>query len=295
VAGQDLLSGKLIGDNMDSHGKVGKQAPVTAVIPCYRCADTIDRAVMSAIRQTMPPKEIILIDDGSPDAGKTAVALKAIQDRCAGVVDCRIITLSHNQGPAAARNAGWNAASQPFIAFLDADDAWHPKKLEIQYPWMDAHPRAVLSGHPSVRSRGNTEWEKLPDQGKFWKVTEWRLLLRNRFPTRSVMLCRDIDFRFDPSKRYGEDYLLWLQILMAGFEAWRVELPLACSYKPDFSAGGLSAELWRMEQSELETYRRLYQQKLIPFLALGALMTWSLLRYCRRVLAQPLWNNGLLK
>lgn len=280
---------------MDSYGKVGKQAPVTVVIPCYRCADTIDRAVISAVKQTMPPKEIILVDDGSPDAGKTAGALKEIRDRYAGTVDCKIITLSRNQGPAAARNAGWNAASQPFIAFLDSDDAWHPKKMEIQYLWMETHPRVVLSGHLSIRKHGNAEWEKLPDKWQFQRVSGRRLLLRNRFPTRSVMLRRDIEFRFDPSRRYGEDYFLWLQILMGGFEAWRVELPLACSYKPDFGTGGLSAELWRMEQGELETYRHLYRQKLIPFFTLAALMAWSLLRYGRRVLVQPLRNGGLVK
>lgn len=280
---------------MDSHWKVGKQAPVTVVIPCYCCSDTIDRAVISAVRQTMPPKEIILVNDGSPDAGKTASALKEIQDRYVGAVDCKTICLQHNLGPASARNAGWNAASQPFIAFLDADDAWHPKKLEIQYMWMNAHPLAVLSGHPSIRKQINAEWESLPEKWQFRRVSGWCLLLRNRFPTRSVMLRRDIDFRFDPSRRYGEDYFLWLQILRAGFEAWRVELPLACSYKPDFGAGGLSAELWRMEQGELETYRHLYQQKRIPFLVLGALMGWSLLRYCRRVVAKLCRNNETLK
>jgi glycosyltransferase involved in cell wall biosynthesis len=280
---------------MDSHGMVRRQAPVTVVIPCYHCADTIEHAVISAVRQTTPPKEIILVDDGSRDAGKTAATLKEIRDRYAGAVDCKIITLLHNQGPAAARNAGWNAASQPYIAFLDADDAWHPKKLEIQYLWMDAHPRAILSGHPSIRKQGDVEWARLPEKWQSRRVFDWRLLFRNRFPTRSVMLRRDIDFRFDPSRRYGEDYFLWLQILMAGLEAWRLELPLACSYKSDFGAGGVSAELWRMEQGELETYRHLYRQKLITFFTMGALMIWSLLRYCRRVLAQSLRKSGLLK
>jgi glycosyltransferase involved in cell wall biosynthesis len=280
---------------MDGYGKVQKQASVTVVIPCYRCADTVERAVISVVKQTMPPKEIILVDDSSPDAGKTADALKEIRDRYTDAVDCKIIILPHNQGPAAARNAGWNAASQPLIAFLDADDAWHPRKLEIQYLWMDAHPRVVLTGHPSIRKASDAAWERLPDKRRFQRVSGWHLLLRNRFPTRSVMLRRNIEFRFDPSRRYGEDYLLWLQILMAGSEAWRVELPLACSYKADFGAEGLSAELWRMEQGELETYRHLYHHRLIPFFTLGALMAWSLLRYCRRVLAQLLRNSGLWK
>lgn len=278
---------------MDSNGKVRKQVqvPVTVVIPCYCCADTIERAVISVVNQTTPPEEIILVDDVSQDAGKTARVLREVQHRYASDVMCKIITLQRNQGPSAARNAGWDSASRPFVAFLDADDAWHPKKLEIQYKWMEAHSRAALTGHPSVTKREDAEWEKLPDRWKFWRVTGWRLLLRNRFPTRSVMLRRSLEFRFDPSKRYAEDYLLWLEIIMAGYEAWRVELPLACSHKPDFGAAGLSADLWRMEQGELGAYRRLYQKKHIRFLALGVLMAWSLLRYFRRTLSQSLQND----
>jgi glycosyltransferase involved in cell wall biosynthesis len=273
---------------MGSNGKVKRQvqAPVAVVIPCYCCADTIERAVISVVNQAMLPKEIILVDDGSPDAGKTARMLSEIQHRYTGDMTFTIVTLRHNQGPAAARNAGWNSSGQPFIAFLDADDAWHPKKIAIQYTWMDAHPRAVLTGHLSITKHEDAEWNKLPDRWKSWRVTGRRLLLRNSFPTRSVMLHRSLEFRFDPSKRYAEDYLLWLEMIMAGYEAWRLELPLACSYKPDFGVAGLSADLWRMEQGELETYRRLYQKKHIRFLALAVLMAWSLLRYIRRTTAR---------
>ena len=282
---------------MDSNGKTRKQtlAPVTVVIPCYCCANTIERAVISVVNQTMPPKEIILVDDGSQDAGKTAGALREIQRRSMSDVTCKILTMPCNRGQSAARNAGWDSATEPFVAFLDADDAWHPKKLEIQYKWMDKHPRAALTGHPPITKHEETGWEKLPDRWEFWQVSAWRLLIRNRFPTRSVMLRRTVEFRFDPSKRYAEDYLLWLEIMMAGHEAWRVELPLACSYKPDFGVAGLSADLWRMERGELKTYKHLYERKHIRLLALWGLMLWSLLRYFRRILSLPLQNNWILK
>lgn len=288
--------GKLTGE-MCSHGKPGDrvQIPVTVVIPCYRSAETIERAVDSVVNQTAQPIEIILVEDGNDDAGKTAGLLREIERRHASDVVCKVVTLPYNQGPAAARNAGWNAASQPFIAFLDADDAWHPRKLEIQQKWMESHPQAVLTGHLYITRREGNEWGQFPNRWNWRRVTRWHLLLRNRFPTPSVMLRREIDFRFDPARRYGEDYLLWLEILMAGCEAWRIELPLACSYKPVFGVAGLSANLWRMELGELATYRYFYQKKRIRLFTLWCLMMWSLVRYFRRIVRLPLQKMWTLK
>lgn len=271
---------------MNSNAKAGKRShvPVTVVIPCYCCADTIERAVISVVNQTMPPEEIVLVDDGSHDAGKTAKVLREIQYLYAGDLMCKTITLQRNQGPSNARNAGWDSASRPFVAFLDADDAWHPRKLEIQYSWMEAHPSVALTGHPSVTKHEDVAWGKLPDRWASWQVTGWRLLFRNWFPARSVMLRRALEFRFDPARRYAEDYLLWLEILMSGYEAWRIELPLACSYKSDFGASGLSADMWKMERGELGAYRRLLQKRRIGYPTLCIVITWSLLRYFRRIL-----------
>ncbi|RMG23518.1 MAG: glycosyltransferase family 2 protein, partial [Methanobacteriota archaeon] len=112
-----------------------KKCGVTAIVPCYCCSDTIERAFYSVVNQTVLPKEVILVDDASPDHGRTLSILHGLKQKFNETLDIRILAFEKNQGPASARNAGWEAATQPFIAFLDADDSWHPRKLEVQYQW----------------------------------------------------------------------------------------------------------------------------------------------------------------
>jgi len=121
--------------------------PVSVVIPCYCCEDTIERAVVSVMSQTALPGEVILVDDASPDHGRTLSKLQELQERFRDKTHIEIIALKNNSGPSVARNAGWGTATQPYIAFLDADDAWHTQKLEIQYEWMKEHPEIALTGH----------------------------------------------------------------------------------------------------------------------------------------------------
>ncbi len=113
-------------------------AAVSVVIPCYRCGATIARAVASVLAQTLPVAEIILVDDASGD--DTLAALEDIR-RGHGDAAVRVLAAPANVGAGEARNLGWNAASQPWVAFLDADDAWHPRKIEIQYGWLLQHPQ----------------------------------------------------------------------------------------------------------------------------------------------------------
>ena len=102
-----------------------KTAPVTVVVPCYRCATTIERAVVSVAEQMQRPAELVLVDDASADG--TLEVLHALATRHGDWV--KVIALPSNRGAASARNAGWDAATQPLVAFLDSDDACHPPKL----------------------------------------------------------------------------------------------------------------------------------------------------------------------
>src|SRR5262245_4665161 len=126
-----------------------ERVPVSAVIPCYRCRGTIHRALDSVAAQTALPREVILVDDCSADGTAEAIGRIASEYPDGWV---RVLTLPVNGGPGRARNAGWDAAAQPYVAFLDADDSWHRSKLEIQYGWMRANPHVVLTGHPSARA-----------------------------------------------------------------------------------------------------------------------------------------------
>src|SRR5690606_29412442 len=94
----------------------------------------------------------------------------------------RVVPLELNGGAAAARNAGWNSATGKYVAFLDADDTWHPQKIEVQYKWMEAHPEVGLTGHAHRDGHLGVQstylLSNLPD---FKPVSLNKLLMANRF------------------------------------------------------------------------------------------------------------------
>lgn len=256
-------------------------APVSVVIPCFRCAQTIGRAVASVARQTRRPAEIILVDDASGD--RTLAVLREIEQAYPGWV--KVLQFDENRGAASARNAGWAAASQPYIAFLDADDAWHPLKIEIQYAYMSAHPEVVLCGHGHrllAREDALPDWEV--SQCEAHRIHKWPLLLSNKFVTPSVILRSDIGQRFVEKQRYMEDHMLWLIIVCSGGNVVKLSPELAAIYKRPFGIMGLSAQVWSMERGDLGNYRRLYRANCINVYQLGALGIYSLLKYLRRLL-----------
>ena len=98
---------------------------VSTVIPTYNRPSLVARAVRTALSQTHPNMEVIVVVDGPDDS--TSKALEAIADP-----RIQIITLPQRQGGSAARNAGVQAAKGEWIAFLDDDDEWLPSKIECQ-------------------------------------------------------------------------------------------------------------------------------------------------------------------
>jgi glycosyltransferase involved in cell wall biosynthesis len=99
------------------------ELPISVVIAAFNAERLIGRAIASVQAQTRRAAEIVVVDDGSTD-GTAAVARK---------MGARVIA-QENRGVGEARNRGARAARYPWIAFLDADDAWHPAKLELQWP-----------------------------------------------------------------------------------------------------------------------------------------------------------------
>ncbi len=272
---------------------MAEPASVSVIIPCYRCLDTIERAVASVAAQTQKPAEVILVDDHSSDG--TLEILDEIKSRYPkGWI--KVIASSTNGGPGTARNLGWSASTQAYIAFLDADDSWHPQKIEIQYGWMIRHPEVSLTGHPCQQVE-NGDFEGCQVQfstsgSGFYKIKKNQLLLSNRFPTRSVMLRRDIGHRFANGKRYSEDYQLWLEICCGGLICCRAELPLAYSYKAAYGDAGLSAALWKMEKGEINTYKVLARRHFISPFSFLFLCSLSLLKFSIRFVKVSLSRFG---
>ena len=107
--------------------------PITVVIPAFNAGKTIGRTIASVHAQTTGPAEIIVVDDGSSD-GTAEIA------RASGAS----VIVQRNAGSGVARNAGIRAATQPWIALLDADDEWLPGKLEAQWRVASLHPGVGL-------------------------------------------------------------------------------------------------------------------------------------------------------
>ena len=122
---------------------------VSVIIPTHNYARFLGEAIDSALAQTLPPLEVIVVDDGSTDA--TPAVLAAYGDRI------RMIR-QKNSGVAVARNAGIAAARGEYLAFLDSDDAWYPRKLELQMPRFDADPSLGLvhCGAETIDADGRT-------------------------------------------------------------------------------------------------------------------------------------------
>jgi len=99
-----------------------RNSTISVIIPTYNSACFIHQAVKSVLGQTVQPNEIIVVDDGSDD--ETEQVLQPFKSQITYI-------FQKNSGPAVARNRGLKVATGEFISFLDADDLWHRKKLEI--------------------------------------------------------------------------------------------------------------------------------------------------------------------
>lgn len=237
-------------------------APVSVVVPCFRCAATIGDAVASVAAQTLRPAEILLVDDGSGDDTLETLQRVASEYETGWI---KVIPMPANGGPSRARNAGWQAATQPWIAFLDADDTWAPRKLELQMTALRADPGIALISHRvMIRARGCAAPPLRPPV-RAVLVGRRRLLLNNPFSTPSVVLRRDLPFRFDENFRRVEDFLLWAQIAHSGYRCAKINQVLASLHKPNYGAGGLSGDLAAMHRAGREVGRELLRQGLVSW------------------------------
>jgi len=182
-----------------------KKPLVSVIIPTYNSANLIERAVSSVLFQTFQDFEIIVVDDGSTD--NTAQIMSRLQKR-----DSRILYthISHSGGAARPKNIGIKMAKAPFIATLDADDEWYPKKLEKQIALLSDPSRPRL-GYVTCFALYVYEEEKM----KFiYRVPRYkdilqRILAHDYMGSGSGMIYKKEVFKkvggFDESLKSGQD------------------------------------------------------------------------------------------
>lgn len=185
---------------------------ISVVIPCYNYGIFLPTALHSALMQTYPAKEILIIDDGSADSTKEVA--KTFQEIHKNV---HYIRHPSNLGLAAARNTGVKAARGEFIAFLDADDYWLPQKLELQLQEFRrlGNPSlgVVYSGYKYTPSC----IERFPSDFKNHRHFLKQLLVRNVITgsASSVLIKREVFEKvglFNEKLEAAEDWEMWLRI-----------------------------------------------------------------------------------
>lgn len=233
------------------------QVAVSVLMPLYNSAETLAHSVASVQAQTRGDWELLLTDDASTDdTAALAAALAATDPRI------RLFRLQRNVGAAAARNHALSFARGRYIAFLDADDLWHPEKLARQIAFMQATGAGLsFTGYSRVSVEGRLiERVRPPAQ-----VDHATLLRRN------VMGCLTVIYdsaRFGrvpmPDLRRQQDFALWLNLTRRFGPALGLDEDLA---------------VYRVARTSLSGNKRL-----------AALDTWRVLRRHERLpLHRALW------
>lgn len=205
-----------------AHGP--SNAIVTAIVPCHDSEGTVGQAIDSALAQSLHGVEIIAVDDGSTD-GTLGILRKYAQRYPEGF---RILRQDHG-GPYLARNLAAAHARGRFLAFLDSDDLWEPRKLERQIHEIEARPNSVLchTGGRVISADGSVI-RVFPAAenycGRCWK----ELLVMNRLATSSVVVRRS---SFEQANGFDEtfpargDWELWTRLARTG-ELVSIDEPL---------------------------------------------------------------------
>jgi len=185
---------------------------VTIITPYYNGAAWLDQLLETVSKQTLTDYEHLIIDDHSKsDQWETLV------DRCQHLPNVRLLRTATNSGPAIARNVGIAQAKGRFLAFLDADDLWLPKKLEHHTRWslengyaFSYHSYRHIS-HDGLRVGALVVGPKILD----FKT----LHTRRGVGCLTVLIDRHQlgDFRFPEIDRHlPEDFLAWAKLLSGG-------------------------------------------------------------------------------
>lgn len=217
---------------------------ISVVIPAYRCAGTVCRAVDSALAQDVP-LEVIVLSDGPQEA------LDGVMTRYEGVPEVIYVRNEENLGAAQTRNRGVAMARGAYTAFLDADDYWAEGKLRRQLAAME-RSGAVLcaTARELMTPEGASTGRILPVAER---VTYRDLLKHNSIACSSVLMRTEVAREFPMGHEDShEDYILWLQVLQKYGFACGINEPLL---KYSLSTTGKSGSKLKSARMTFKVYR----------------------------------------
>jgi glycosyltransferase involved in cell wall biosynthesis len=226
---------------------------VSVLIPAYNVECYVAAAIESALAQTYPNVEVVVVDDGSTDGTAGVVA---------GFGDRVVTVTQENRGLAGARNAGIRAASGSILGLLDADDLWLPERLErcvailVERPeiGMVTSDAFVMDETVPTTKRCYGDRRRYPFPAH--EDEQLDIIAKRNFLFISVVFRRALVERcggFDESMRRAEDYELWTRFLLSGSRAAFVPDPLGY-YRVRSDSLSASKEQWGAHLSVLERH-----------------------------------------
>lgn len=198
---------------------------VSVVIPCYQQARLLPEAIESALNQTHPRVEVVVVNDGSTD--QTEAVVRRYGDR--------VLYLPQiNRGTAAARNAGCRAASGDYVQFLDADDTIRPRKLARQVEVLEGSPHlgVCYAGYEKIDLSTGT---RLPAPRVCLEADALHDILCNwetalSIPIHVALFRRSVwdgGAPFDETLRAREDWVMWVGLIARGIRMAYLDETLA--------------------------------------------------------------------
>lgn len=260
---------------------------ISVVIPMYNSEKTIIRTLDSIKNQTAFEQilEVILINDGSTDNSLNLVK-KYIEDNKNVPI---VIIEKTNGGVSSARNVGMKVAKGEWIALLDSDDEWLPKKIEIQMETIQKHPEIDFLGG-NIDDRGlKILWKKI---NGLYKANVKDVCLKT-FPQTSVAIFKRNIFEeiggYDEKQRYAEDGNYFIKIC-AHYNYYHLPIQMVCygNGKPGFGYSGLSANLKSMYDGNIKNIKELKNENMITNSFYIFLHAFYWIKYVRRILIAKL-------
>lgn len=236
---------------------------VSVITPVYNASRFLQQTIESALSQTYPDMEIILVDDCSTDS--SADIIHDLQKQYSQIV---YHLQPRNMGAGVARNTALELATGRFVAFLDADDIWKPEKTALQLELMqEKESPFCFTAIEMIDENGAVIKKKRPVKEEL----DYNFLLHNTMIATSTVIIdrqRMGDFRM-PIRRGGQDYATWLKLLRNGTVAVGINEALE-QYR--VSAGSLSSnkfksirQVWEIQTKDEEINKFIAAYNVIRF------------------------------
>jgi len=194
---------------------------VSIITPSYNSSKFIKDCVASVFSQTYKNWEMIIVDDCSKDNSKEIISELSTKDK-----RIKPIFLEKNVGAAEARNAAIRQSKGKYVAFLDSDDLWNPKKLEKQLSFMYENEIAFSYTNYQFMSENGEDLSNIISAPE--KMTYDSYLKNTIIGCLTVIIDREKSGKFEmPNIRSSHDMALWLLIMKRGFSAYGLDENLA--------------------------------------------------------------------